>query len=110
MKEKLVITRSVTLDERPPMRYKDVVVSSESFAQCQHFHDENDEVNVSVPASNNRRDAEDMDVDATADMETSWQDIAVDASGNLNQSHTLEMVPIEGGGAQIYNQSAQPIQ
>ena len=68
VREQLVITRSVTLDERPPIWYKHVVVSSESFAQCKHFHDESDEVNVGVTASNNHKDAEDMDVDATADM------------------------------------------
>ena len=95
-REQLVITRSVALDERPPIRYTDVVVLSESFAQCKHFHDENDEVKVGVPDSNNTRDAEDMNVDDTADIITSWEDIVVDASGNLNQSHTLAMIATEG--------------
>lgn len=89
------MAKSVMLDDRPPFRYKDVVVSSDSSAPCNHFHDENDKVPMGVPNLNNRED-EIMDIDETADIDTSWEDMVLDASGNLNQSHPLDIVPIQG--------------
>ncbi|CAI5731968.1 unnamed protein product [Peronospora farinosa] len=92
----LVTTRSVTLNESPPSRYKDVVVLGEPLAQCNHYHDDLDEVKVEVPDLNKNNEDDEMDVDETADNDTSWEDMVVDASGDLNQSQNLDVVPIEG--------------
>ena len=40
---------------------------------------------VGVPIPNNNQEAEDMDVNDTADVDTSWEDMVVDASGHINQ-------------------------
>ncbi|CAI5708080.1 unnamed protein product [Peronospora farinosa] len=66
------------------------------WAQCNHYHDDLDEVKVEVPDLNKNNEDDEMDVDETADNDTSWEDMVVDASGDLNQSHNLDVVPIEG--------------
>ncbi|CAI5731226.1 unnamed protein product [Peronospora farinosa] len=55
-----------------------------------------DEVKVEVPDLNKNNEDDEMDVDETADNDTSWEDMVVDASGDLNQSQNLDVVPIEG--------------
>ncbi|CAI5734635.1 unnamed protein product [Peronospora farinosa] len=53
------------------------------------------EVKVEVPDLNKNNEDDEMDVDETADNDTSWEDMVVDASGDLNQSQNLDVVPIE---------------
>ena len=95
-REPLVMTRSIRLNERPPSRYKDAIVLSEPIAQCKQFHNKSDEVKVGVTDANKNQVVDDMDVDETADNDNSWEGIVVDASRDLNPSHNLEIVPIEG--------------
>ena len=49
-REQLVVTCSVTLDERPPSRYKNIVVSENRVEITQH-HDDRDENAVNAPIS-----------------------------------------------------------
>ena len=70
--EQLVITRSVKLNERPPLRYKDVVVIREPISHCNHSHDERDELNVNVPHTKKNQEVEVMDIDETADNQHRW--------------------------------------
>ncbi|RMX62726.1 hypothetical protein DD238_007958 [Peronospora effusa] len=91
----LVTTRSFTRNESPLSRYKNVVVLSEPLAQCNHYHDDLDEVKVGVPDLNKNHDDDEMGVIDIADIDTSWEDMVVDASGHLNQSQNLDVVPIE---------------
>ncbi|RMX69214.1 hypothetical protein DD238_003777 [Peronospora effusa] len=73
----------------------------EPFAQCNHYYDDLDEVKVEVPDLNKNNEDDEMDVDETADNDTSWEDMIVDASGDLNQSQNLDVVPIEGDRTDI---------
>ena len=49
---------------------------------------------MGVPDSKNQ-EVGDMDVDETSDNDTGWEDIVVGASGDLNPSRHLEVIPIE---------------
>uniref|UniRef100_A0AAV1T9V0 Polyprotein n=1 Tax=Peronospora matthiolae TaxID=2874970 RepID=A0AAV1T9V0_9STRA len=94
-REQLVVTRSVTLDERPPSRYKNIVVS-ENCVKITQKHDDRDENAVNVPILADSHDVEDMEVDGADDVDPSREDMVVDAYGEDNRSENLEIVPIEG--------------